>query len=208
MNDILQAIQEKVSANKLNKECPNTQVYTFSPWLIIFLGFSYIGAISFLFKGEYSIIKATFIYVYMGSLLVTGCFNLLVMRFLSIKLTLFNKQSLGGALILIIVSLFILALTTALLFVLPGQGSLANKISLAILFAFVCCNWQFFNIMCGSKHFPIITLAFFICSLLSFFLALIGNLLGGISASLNALTLGNAFIFFCYYFLLAKELKI
>ncbi len=200
----------KIVDEGLHKEHLYSPVRFYSPWLLIFTCFSFLGIISFLLPDEieYGLSRITMIYIFLGSFLITAPFYFVFVRFLAEKNNTLSQNRLHGILVSLVVVVCALAIVCGGLLLFFSKGLLVFSISVIILFILVSGNWLLLLFLNSSPRFLIITGGYFLGGSCALLLGLAGNALAGPLGLINFTCLGFAALFFTLWYLVAENLKL
>ncbi|MBN1798127.1 MAG: exopolysaccharide Pel transporter PelG [Spirochaetales bacterium] len=197
-------------AMDLKTEHFNSRVSSYNPWLIIFMCYSFLGIICFLLPDDitHGFTRITLFYALLGSLFITAPFYFVFIRFLNEKLKILSNVDRSGIFLILIISIFTLAVIGAVVFMFFSDASVVFNLSVIILFILLSLNWLLLLFLSISRQFLLIAACYFI--------AIIGILLVGTGVELfageigliNVLNLGIGAVFFILWYLVSEKIKI
>lgn len=185
-------------------------VMSSGPWLISVVCLSLLGILSAATIGssDMDLFGVTVVYVYVGTLMLTGIFQPLITRLMADELYSRNRENIASMFVSVICFTVLLLFIVGFLFIafapLPGH----YKLSAVILFVVVGCIWQLMIFLSASSDYKTITGGFLMGSVLGVAAGFWGGHFFGLAGYLNGFILGQSFIFFILCYKVMEDYKV
>ncbi len=194
----------------LKKEHFDSSVSSYNPWLLVFMCFSILGILSFLLPDDirHGFTRIALIYVFLGSLFITAPFYFVFTRFLKEKQKSLSNKEQSGIFLTLIISVFIISVLGAVVFMFFSDSSVVFNLSVIILFILLSLNWQLLLFLSISPRFLLIAACYFLAIIGVLLLGITVNLFAGAIGLINIMNLGIGALFFILWYLVSEKIKI
>ena len=160
------------------------------PWLLSIIGISLIGIVleNMVPSSDHELFRVVVVYTYMGTLILTGPFQLATTRYLADRLYVNDPQSLLPSFQFVSTLVFLLGGGVSFLFYKIAGFSYSLSIASALLFQMVSLTWVGMIYLSAARDYVAIVVSFFI----GYTVAVILSYWGGINWGLEGMLWGFA----------------